>query len=111
MNWTTIYITGKNGFHEEVLKSLEHSKLKVMPGSTGSEQDVCLLWIDETLDIRSVKKAIGSKVVFKYRLSFYRDLNEIQKEDNSTEEFTADETSRIREMNQWDSAHKYKHSA
>jgi hypothetical protein len=111
MNWITIYITGKNGFQEEVLDILSNTKLKVMPGSTGGEKDVCLLWIDETVDLKSLKKAIGSKVIFSYRLRFYRELEEIQQENQQTEEFTVDETSRIREMNLWDISNKYKHSA
>ena len=111
MNWVTLYITGRKGFHQEVLDILEDTKLKVMPGSTGNEQEVCLLWIDESVTLRELKKALGSKTVFKYRLHFYTNLEDIQKANTPTERLTDGETSMIRKMNQWEEAQKYKHSA
>lgn len=111
MNWITIYITGKSGFHEEVRHALEGSRLNVMPGSTGNEQDVDLFWMGENVTLKELKKAIGSKVVFKYRLKFYYNLEEILKENQKPEVFTEDEHNRIRQMNQWDATRRYKHSA
>jgi hypothetical protein len=111
MNWATIYITGKKGFHQEILDILEDTKLKIMPGTTGSDQNVCLLWIDESVTLRELKKAIGSNIVFKYRLHFYNTLEDIQKEEATAQELTEGETSMIREMNLWEESQKYKHSA
>lgn len=111
MNWVTIYITGKTGFHQEILDSLEDTNLKIMPGTTGSDQNVCLLWIDESVNLRELKKAIGSKVVFKYRLQFFNNLEDIHKEEATSEVLTEGETSMIREMNLWEESQKYKHSA
>jgi hypothetical protein len=111
MNWITIYITGKKGFQQEILRAIEGSDLKIIPGTTGNEKDVSLFWIDESLNLRDLKKAIGSKIVFKYRLHFYDTLEDTQKATRDNQEFTDDEYSMIREMTTWEESQKYKHSA
>jgi hypothetical protein len=79
MNWTTLYITGKHDFRPEVRRKLEGSKVDFMPGyieasSIGPVYD--LHWISETTDLREVKEAIGSKLIWKYRLKFYSNLED-----------------------------------
>jgi hypothetical protein len=77
MGWTTIYITGKSDFREEVLKKLEGSQVNFMPGNTGASSDMDmhdLYWLDERVDIRAFKQAIGSKLMWKYRLNFFATL-------------------------------------
>lgn len=111
MSWTTIYITGKPGFKEEVLKSLEDTDVPIMPGSTGNEQDVSLYWIDDQLPLRDLKKAIGSKVVFKYRLQFFNNLEEWQRQQERNTSLTPREEAMIREMNEWQNTTNYQHSA
>lgn len=77
MGWITVYITGKSDFREEVLKKLEASEVNFMPGYTGSSSDMephDLYWLDEKVDLRTFKEAIGSKLVFKYRLNFFTSL-------------------------------------
>ena len=110
MTWNTIYITGKPGFKEEVSKSLEDSD-SVMPGSTGNDQDVSLFWIDDTLPLRAFKKAIGSKIVFKYRLQFFSSLEELQRQQEKNTSLTPREEAMIREMNEWQTTQNYLHSA
>lgn len=73
MEWTTIYIAGKPGFKDEVLENLERSNFPYMPGSPESDS-LYLLWVDDRTALRDLKKAIGSKTVFKYRLNFYPSL-------------------------------------
>lgn len=73
MEWTTIYIAGKPGFKDEVLENLERSNFPFMPGSPESDS-LYLLWVDDCTSLRDLKKAIGSKTVFKYRLNFYSSL-------------------------------------
>ena len=79
MNWTTLYITGKTDFRSDVLDKLEDSKLDFMPGymegSTGAGI-YDLYWIKENTTLRQVKDAIGSKLIWKYRLRFYGNLEE-----------------------------------
>ncbi len=111
MSWNTIYITGKAGFKEEVLESLEGSDFSFMPGSTGNEQDVSLFWIDENFPLRDFKKAIGSKIVFKYRLQFFSSLEELQRQQEKNTSLTPREEAMIREMNEWQNTQTYLHSA
>ena len=41
-----------------------------MPGYT-NETGLILFWVDEASSLRSFKKAIGAKTIFKYRLRFF----------------------------------------
>ena len=77
MGWITVYITGKADFREEVLKKLEGSNVNFMPGNTGASSDMDthdLYWLDERVDIKDFKRAIGSKMIWKYRLTFFTSL-------------------------------------
>jgi hypothetical protein len=111
MSWNTLYITGKSGFKEKVLEQLEGSDLSIMPGSTGNEQEVILLWVDDNLPLRSLKKAIGSKVIFKYRLQFFNNAEEWQSLQENKASLTPREETMIREMNEWQHTQDYLHSA
>jgi hypothetical protein len=77
MNWTTIYITGRPGFQAEVRKKLEHSKLDFMRGyvdNTTAPVTHDLYWLNDQTELREMKEAVGSKLVWKYRLKFYASL-------------------------------------
>ena len=77
MNWITVYITGKADFRVEVQKKLESSDINFMPGNTCSSSDMDthdLYSLDDKVDLRQFKQAIGSKHVLKYRLNFYTSL-------------------------------------
>lgn len=77
MGWVTVYITGKSDFRDDVLKKLQGSDLQYMPGYTGGTGDYDahdLYWLDDRTDIRKMKEAIGSKLVFRHRLNFYPSL-------------------------------------
>lgn len=77
MGWITVYITGKSDFREEVLKKLEGSDVNFMPGNTGASSDMDthdLYWLDEKVDLKEFKRAIGSKLIWKYRLNFFTSL-------------------------------------
>lgn len=106
MAWVTIYITGKGDFREEVGRKLEDSDLKVMPGYTGgtsgdSDLIADMYWVDEKTSLREIKEAIGSKLVWKYRLRFYNSLEsfiESQNAKKSSTEFTAEERALLAEI-------------
>ena len=77
MGWITVYITGKADFRDEVLARLEGSDVNFMPGNTGASSDMDthdLYWLDEKEDIKDFKRAIGSKLIWKYRLNFFTSL-------------------------------------
>ncbi len=77
MSWTTIYITGKTDFREEVKKKLEHSDQRYMPGfieNSLGETTHDLYWLDGRTDLRAFKEAIGGKLIWKHRLRFFDNL-------------------------------------
>ena len=89
MGWITVYITGKIDFREEVLKKLENSNVNFMPGYTGASSDMDthdLYWLDEKVDLRKFKEAIGSKLILKYRLNFFTSLEAFIESQNKKKE-------------------------
>lgn len=109
MSWTTLYITGKPNFKEDILHNLDKSEISFLHGSTEGENDLVLLWVDENLPLRDLKKAIGSKIVFKYRLHFFTSLSQRQAQEKK-EPLTPREQAMIREMADWETRN-YRHSA
>lgn len=109
MNWSTIYIKGLGDFREDVKRKLEHSRLNVMPGSLGASTEspytYDLYWVDEKTNCRDFRKAIGARIVWKYRLRFYRSLEEfIASKNIHSNKFSPDEQRRIdaiREKAKW----------
>ena len=108
MGWITIYITGKADFREEVLRKLETSDVNFMPGYTGATSDMDthdLYWLDEKVDLRTFKSAIGSKLIWKYRLNFFTSLEafiESQKNKRNHYEFTPEENELLMKMQETD---------
>ena len=104
MNWVTIYITGKADFRIDVKKKLEHSDIEFMPGyiensSKANPHD--LYWLNGHIDLRKFKEAIGGKLIWKYRLRFFTNLEAFiafQNEMPANNEFTAHELRMIAEM-------------
>lgn len=119
MGWSTLYVHGKPGFEGEVLDRLERSSIGFMPGSMSGEENIALYWVDDRTNIRDFKKAIGSEIVFKYRLRLFKSLEEVHEfQDqrlNAAQSFTPQEEALIRQMEHWDETHPhhqhYKHSA
>jgi len=104
MNWITIYISGKEGFEQEVTDHLESSDFVHMKGSL-EDTGLALYWIDEKADLREFKKAIGSKTIFKYRLQFYSSVEEFveAQSNNRSLRFTKEEQAMINRMNRLES--------
>ena len=104
MNWTTLYVKGKSDFRGEVRKKLENADINVMPGNIEDslrKEAHDLYWIDERLDVRTVKEAVGSKLVWKYRLEFFTSLEafiESEEKSKPKDEFTPEEMDMIKTM-------------
>lgn len=104
MNWITIYITGKSDFRDDVRKKLERSDIEFMPGyveSTSPTAPHDLYWLNGFTDLRQFKEAIGGKLIWKYRLRFFTNLEDFiafQSEQLHENEFTAHELIMIEEM-------------
>lgn len=111
MNWVTIYIAGKAGFERAVNEQLEKSSLRFMPGTLGEDRGVSLFWLPEETSLRELKKAIGSKVVFKYRLKFSTSLEKIKSEQPEQDHLSVREEAMIREMTDWEKSQRFLHSA
>lgn len=48
----------------------------MVAGKSGSEDELVMYWLPDTLVLRRLKEAIGSKLIFKYRLRFINNLND-----------------------------------
>ena len=60
-----------------------------------------MYWVDEKIKLRELKEAIGSKLIWKYRLNFYTTLEsfiESQNKKKTTSDFTAEERALLAEM-------------
>lgn len=104
MGWVTIYITGNGDFREDVRERLDDSDLRIMPGylgGTGESQFTDMYWVDEKITLREVKEAVGAKLIWKYRLRFYKTLEafiESQNRNKKSSGFTEEERALIRQM-------------
>lgn len=79
MNWNTLYITGRADFRETVRRKLEGSRLSHMPGyldASLGRGTYDLYWVGESVPLRDFKEAVGAKLIWKYRLRFYPNLEE-----------------------------------
>ena len=98
MDWKTIYITGRPGFCEDVLKSLERSGAEFMSGYLTHEDSASheLFWVPESMTLAAFKRAVGARAVLRYRLHFYQSLDEFIEKDSV--ELTAEDKKKIERM-------------
>jgi len=62
-----------------------------------------MFWIEDASKLRSLKIAIGSKLIFKYRLQFFTDLDfHLKAEKRQSAEFSTVETEMVTKMVQWE---------
>lgn len=78
--WRVIYIAGNGKFKTELLTKLQGESLPFLPGYqdpglTAKSQE--LIWIPETSELRLFKRAIGAKLIWKYRLRFYESIDDL----------------------------------
>src|SRR5688572_10913997 len=100
MSWVTVYMRGRKGFRREVLAKLERTWL---PGSHEANKDLLMFWIEDISKLRSLKMTIGSKLIFKYRLHFFTDLDSnLKAEKSPSSEFSTMETEMMTQMVQWE---------
>ena len=101
MNWNTIYITGSNDFWEDVHRKVKGTDLNFLQGHSERSPDglyQVLYWLDSRASLRDFKMAIGGKLIWKYRLRFFLELELINNEEESSEGnsiFTAKESALI----------------
>lgn len=73
MGWTTIYIEGREGFEAAVQNKLKNSKLN---GTSEVNHKLLMFWLKNYSQLRDFKLSIGSRIIFKFRLRFFTDLEE-----------------------------------
>ena len=74
MAWTTVYISGKSDFRQDVRRKLQHSNLPHMPGFMEARHGAWfndLYWLDGTVDLRKFKETVSAKLIWKHRLHFF----------------------------------------
>jgi hypothetical protein len=104
MNWNTIYITGNDNFWEEVNKKLSNSDLSYLNGFVEQLPDgkyQGLYWLDNKVDLRTFKEAITGKLVWKYRLNFFHELEQptkIKSNDDNPESLSIKENALLKAM-------------
>ena len=105
MSWKTIYITGRQGFGEDVIRNLEKSTIEFMPGYNTEEERESyeMVWVKESTPLADFKRAVGAKTVLRYRLRFYGALEEFAR-DRGSLEFTEEEREKIQRMRLNDAA-------
>lgn len=89
----TVYIKGKAKFKKHIRRALERSKLKdgIDYVIGFGDKQVYLIWIREDLGLRDFKLAITAKYIWKYRMKFFLNINElIPKEDDNLSETDID---------------------
>lgn len=88
-----IYIIGNQGFSEPLNKKLHDTSVFIRGQAdvnvTGKE--VQLYWITSRSALRGFKNAIGADLIWKYRLNFFFDLDEIVSEESKSEEWSEEE--------------------
>lgn len=79
VRWIPVYVSGRPGFADKITEALTHSGLPFMPGyyhDSNAAIDHTLIWTDENTMLKQYKAAIGARTIWKYRLRFFRNLQE-----------------------------------
>ena len=70
MAWKTLYVTGRTGFDLELVNRLKRSSEDFLTGSFNSN-GTYLFWIADNFAVGDLKKIVGGKSIFKYRMRFF----------------------------------------
>jgi hypothetical protein len=100
MSWSTIYIHGKAGFKEALEVELQDTWMR---GANDTGHDLVMYWLREDASLRDFKLAIGSKIIFKYRLHFFSTVDEYLqlKNKNLNTGLSPQENQMVRKMVNW----------
>jgi hypothetical protein len=67
-------------------------------------QNLMMFWLSDSLTLKDLKRAIGSKSIFKYRLQFFTTLEELHQSElkKSDTKLSLKEEAMILEMEAWE---------
>ncbi|GIV35696.1 MAG: hypothetical protein KatS3mg032_0075 [Cyclobacteriaceae bacterium] len=77
--WVPVYVTGRNGFSEKLNEALLQSGLPYMPGyyfDNNAQTGHTLIWVDKDTPMKTYKRAIGARNLWKYRIRFFTSLSD-----------------------------------
>ena len=96
----TIYIVGNPGFVELHRKRLDDSSRFLRGQVTVEipEKEVQLFWVHNKSELKKLKKAIGSELIWKYRLRFYFELEEFTDHQEEKAEMSAEEKALMKKV-------------
>ena len=96
----TIYIVGNPGFVELHRKRLDDSSRFLRGQATIEipEKEVQLFWVHNKSELKKLKMAIGSDLIWKYRLRFYYELEEFTDHQEEKIEMSADEKALMKKV-------------
>ena len=96
----TIYIVGNPGFVELHRKRLDDSSRFLRGQVTVEipEKEVQLFWVHKKNELKKLKQAIGSELIWKYRLRFYFELEEFTDQQEEKVEMSADEKALMKKV-------------
>jgi len=96
----TVYIVGNPGFVELHRKRLDDSS-RFLRGQVSveiPEKEVQLFWVHNKKELKKLKKAIGSELIWKYRLRFYFELEEFTDQQEEKVEMSAEEKALMKKV-------------
>jgi len=89
----TIYIKGITHYKKYIRKTVLKSELKegqdFIEGYAG--QDHALYWLNENIDLRTFKRAVGAKYVWRHRIRFYESIEEMNKKTKKEDDFNSED--------------------
>lgn len=99
MNRSVIYINGRNGFEKVLRDRLDDSWLS----STDSKKNLVIFWLDANTNLIDLKRAIGSNIIFKYKIQFSADPDKTRNTEQVKPaiQLTVKEKAIIAEMEAW----------
>lgn len=102
MKRSTIYINGKNGFEKVLRDRLDESWFS----SRDSKKNLVIFWLDANTNLSDLKRAIGSNIIFKYKIQFSSDPDKFHNtaQVKSTIQLTVKEKAIIVQMEAWEKA-------
>ena len=96
-----MYVKGKAGFKGAIQSKLDNSWLL---GTPEADHNLVMFWLIDPSRLREFKMAIGSTIIFKYRLQFISDLGKYIRSENHKRymEFSLQDAEMNLEMGAWE---------
>jgi hypothetical protein len=101
MSWITLYVSGRTGIELQLNRFMTKSGSDFLSG-TVNEQGLLLYWVKQDFQLHKMKVAIGSKLLFRFRMRFFFSADTFttaRSKNKRLPYFTEDQEQMFREMN------------